>query len=230
MRLYSYCIPYDDGAAPNPYWGVCTLVICKPAIRRTAEVGDWIAGTGAKYGRLSDRKSKNMSGRLVYAMRVTEKLSMEDYDKRTRTSLINKIPDQKSPDTQRKLGDSIYDFSSGSPVQRAGVHTDENEERDLSGKFALLSKHFFYFGANAIELPLHLLPIAQQRQGHRVKLNQDHAHPFVQWVEGLGHKPGSVLGEPLLDVFANDTCSYWCAAGRAEADEDDGEDPGPGCG
>jgi len=44
--LYTYCIPYDDGAAPNPYWGICTLVICKPVIRRTAEVGDWIVGTG----------------------------------------------------------------------------------------------------------------------------------------------------------------------------------------
>lgn len=32
--LYTYCIPYDDGAAPNPYWGICTLVICKPVIRR----------------------------------------------------------------------------------------------------------------------------------------------------------------------------------------------------
>ena len=42
-KLYSYCLPYDDGAAPNPFWGTCTLVICKPAIRRTARVGDWIA-------------------------------------------------------------------------------------------------------------------------------------------------------------------------------------------
>jgi hypothetical protein len=21
-KLYTYCIPYDDGAAPNPYWGI----------------------------------------------------------------------------------------------------------------------------------------------------------------------------------------------------------------
>jgi hypothetical protein len=47
--LYSYCILYDDGAVPNPYWDVCTLVICKSAIRRTAKEGDWIVGTGSKH-------------------------------------------------------------------------------------------------------------------------------------------------------------------------------------
>jgi hypothetical protein len=39
-KLYSYCIPVDDGAAPNPFWDICTLVICKPVIRRTAQIGD----------------------------------------------------------------------------------------------------------------------------------------------------------------------------------------------
>lgn len=38
--LFSYCIPVDDGAAPNPYWGICTLVICKPRIRLAADIGD----------------------------------------------------------------------------------------------------------------------------------------------------------------------------------------------
>lgn len=69
------------------------MVICKPAIRRTAQVGDWVAGTGAKYARLADGKPKNMSGRLVYAMKITDKLSMPDYDRLTKSSLPNKIPD-----------------------------------------------------------------------------------------------------------------------------------------
>ena len=37
-RLFTYCILVDDGAAPNLFWGVCTLAICKPAIRRAAQV------------------------------------------------------------------------------------------------------------------------------------------------------------------------------------------------
>jgi hypothetical protein len=71
--LYTYTIPIDDGAAPNPFRGLCSLAICKPGIRRTARKGDWIAGLGSKTA---------LSGRLVYAMRVEEVLSLEEYDRR----------------------------------------------------------------------------------------------------------------------------------------------------
>lgn len=63
-KLYSYCIPCDDGAAPNPFEGVCTLVICKPRIRLTAEVGDWIVGTGSKRARIEKGRTINLSGKL----------------------------------------------------------------------------------------------------------------------------------------------------------------------
>ncbi|MEQ8924467.1 MAG: hypothetical protein RLO81_01575, partial [Fulvivirga sp.] len=67
MRLFSYCIPTDDGAAPNPYFEICTLTICKPVIRRNASVGDWIAGVGSK-----NVCGIDYSGKLVYAMKVTD--------------------------------------------------------------------------------------------------------------------------------------------------------------
>jgi hypothetical protein len=64
-NLYSYCILQDNGSAPNPFWGTCTLAICKPKIRKSAEVGDWLAGTGS---------SKNgFQNQLVYAMKVKKK-------------------------------------------------------------------------------------------------------------------------------------------------------------
>jgi len=59
-RLYSYTIPIDDGAAPNPFWGTCTLAICKPAIRRTAKVGNWVVGLGSK-----NAPSGDLSGKVV---------------------------------------------------------------------------------------------------------------------------------------------------------------------
>lgn len=52
--LFSYTVRYDDGAAPNPFNGLCTLAICKPGIRLHAKEGDWIAGIGptnAAHGR-----------------------------------------------------------------------------------------------------------------------------------------------------------------------------------
>lgn len=66
-RLFTYTIPVDDGAAPNPFNGMCSLAICKPGIRRVAKPDDWIAGLGSKKA-----PSGDLSGRLVYAMRVEE--------------------------------------------------------------------------------------------------------------------------------------------------------------
>ncbi len=69
MKLYSYIVTHDTGFSPNPFWGYCTLADCKPAIRRTAEVGDWIVG-------LSPKPTGN---RMVFAMQVDEILSYADY-------------------------------------------------------------------------------------------------------------------------------------------------------
>jgi hypothetical protein len=75
--LFTYTILIDDGAAPNPFRGMCSLAICKPGIRRTARKGDWIAGLGSRTA-----PSGDLTGRLVYAMRVEAVLSLEEYDRR----------------------------------------------------------------------------------------------------------------------------------------------------
>lgn len=222
-RLYSYRIPIDDGAAPNPYWGVCTLVICKPRIRQTAQVGDWIAATGAKHTRLADGSTRDLSGCLVYAMKVAEKMSMAAYDAHTHAHLQQKMPDWEHPDHRRRLGDSIYDFSEDPPKQRRGVHEAVNASTDLGGKFALLSTEFYYFGSSAILLPADLQPIAEVWQGHRVRLNEPLVAAFESWLSGIPYAPGSVIGEPTLNLFENEACSRWCATHRAEDDEHDSE-------
>lgn len=197
-RLFSYAMPLDDGAAPNPYWGVCTLAICKPQIRSTAEVGDWIVGTGSKTARQTNGTTKDMSGRVIYAMRVTQKMAMRDYDQHTREHLTGKIPDWSASDHQVRLGDAVYSWQGNVITQRLGVHGPSDKERDLSGKYALLSDHFYYFGARAIPLPEHLRPIGDTKQAHRVTLNAPFVESFVVWIDGLKHKPGSVIGEPLF--------------------------------
>ena len=88
MRLFSYTIPIDDGAAPNPFGGLCTLTICKPAIRRVAIKDDWIAGLGSMHA-----PSGDLSGRLVYAMRVDEVMSLREYDRKAPLRWPFRIPD-----------------------------------------------------------------------------------------------------------------------------------------
>jgi len=190
-RLFSYTIPIDDGAAPNPFRGLCSLAICKPKIRRVARQGDWIAGTGS-----CNAPSGDLSGHLVYAMRVEEVLSLADYDRQCRLHWLHRIPDITSPDLSERLGDCIYDFSHGHPVQRPGVHGPLNAAKDLSGLNVLVSRHFYYFGSNAPSVPAHLEEICHQTQGHRSDANDPFFDDFVRWIEGGNRKVGQLYGWP----------------------------------
>jgi hypothetical protein len=149
MTLYSYRIPYDAGSAPNPFWGTCTLTICKPRIRRTAQPGDWVAGLGAK----ASKDGRDHAGTLVYAMRVSEVLTLEEYDR----AHPEKYPDITSSDRHRHVGDNLYDFSVWPPRQRPGPHRGEDVKRDLGGLNALISDRFLYFGAEPRQIPEWLL-------------------------------------------------------------------------
>ncbi len=214
--LFSYRVRWDDGAAPNPFGERCTLVICKPGIRRIAEVGDWIAGTGAITSGLPDAEN-----RLVYAMRVTRKLTMADYDAWTHKRMPIKVPNLGSSDQRRWVGDSIYDFSTDPPRQRAGVHTEANRETDLGGTHALLSDDFVYFGRNAVWLPKDLLPIVKAGQGHKSRSNEPYVTRFAEWVRSLDSGAGTVAGDPIMWPLTLGEPSACAAGRRKEAMEDE---------
>ena len=216
-RLYSYIIPFDDGAAPNPFDGMCTLTICKPKIRSSALPGDWIAGVGSK-----NTYSGNLSGRLVYAMRVSEVVSLADYDRRAPAEWPRRIPDAGSMDLSRRLGDCLYDYSGPQILQRAGVHGPKNARRDVGGKNALIAKtEFYYFGSRAVKLPPGLSAICPTTQGHRSRKNQEHLVAFETWIRGLGLVPGQLYGWPnaVIDWKA----AAGCGGCLARADDDSGE-------
>jgi hypothetical protein len=87
-NLFSYVVDHDEGYAPHPTSRYCTLVWCKyKKYRRSpsnivelAKKGDWIVGTGG-----TSAKSAG-PGRLIYAMRVDEKMFLADYCKDKRFS------------------------------------------------------------------------------------------------------------------------------------------------
>lgn len=222
--LFSYCIPVDDGAAPNPYWGVCTLAICKPKIRRAATEGDWVVGTGSRNVPGPGGKGRlDLAGKIVYAMRVSQKLKMEEYDRMTRELLPGKVPAWNNRDCRRRVGDSIYDFSTGNPPEMRApcVHGPENMTTDLGGEYVLLSDHFYYFGDRAIELVEHLYPILKQGQGHKSWSNQPYEAGFVTWIEGLGFEPNALHGNPQIDLCDGPDAASSCAAIRRSCAEED---------
>jgi hypothetical protein len=202
-RLFTYTIPCDDGAAPNPFNGMCTLAICKPGIRQAANRDDWIAGLGSV-----NAPSGDLSGHLVYAMRVEDVLTLEQYDRLAPTRWPHRIPNVSSLALQDRLGDCIYDFSSGSPVQRESVHNAGNVATDLSGRNVLISRDFYYFGSNAIELPGHLRPICHQTQGHKSNANAPYFDAFVAWIRSMAPAPGQLYGWPdrVLEWGQDSSC------------------------
>lgn len=192
MTLYSYTIPYDNGAAPNPYWGVLTLAICKPVIRRNAQIGDWVVGTGSSNSPLGDIQNS-----IVYVMKVSDKLTMLEYDRYCRKYLKLKIPDVKNKDLRRHVGDCIYDYSNGTtPILRESVHREGNIGTDLGGMNVLLSKNFFYFGDHPIFLLEKFKSIIKSNQGHKSKSNDGIADEFIGWIKSLGIKRNTLIGEP----------------------------------
>ena len=149
MNYYSYIISRDFGFAPNPFGQYCTLATCKPTIRKKAEIGDWIFGLSRKF----------LGNKLICAMRVDKKMTFNEY--------------WNSPDFQYKkpvlngslkqmYGDNIYflDEKTKKWHQENSHHSLENGnvnehnlKRDTSGKYVLISEHFYYFGKNMIDIP-----------------------------------------------------------------------------
>jgi hypothetical protein len=67
---------------------------------------------------------------------------------------------------------------------------------DLSGRRALLSRRFVYFGRAAVPLRPDLLGIVKHGPGHKSASIAQLEEPFVAWLESLGHPWGRVLAAP----------------------------------
>lgn len=182
-KIHSYVLRYDDGGAPNPFWGICTLTICKPIIRRNAKIGDWVIGTGSKNTNLNDGAYYDFTDSLVYAMKITDIKSLKEYDEYCNRSMPKKIPNWRTKDWRLKVGDCIYDYSKGNEITiRKGVHNEANRKKDLSGQNALLSNHFYYFGLEARCLPAELKAIIKKNQGHKIIKETFLIEKFEKWI------------------------------------------------
>ena len=192
-----YVVARDFGFAPNPFHGVCTLATCKPAIRSTAQVGDWIVGMGG-----SDLKA---TGRCVFAMQVTRALSFDAYW--SDPEYLGKRP-VRSGSRKMMIGDNIYHRPSTSSEwlqadshhsQPDGKIDSHNVKRDTSINRVLISRHFFYFGSKAPFVPDDTLSKIgfQNCIGHRVYRSGE-CEPLLKWLfEVFANKLNQVSGDPF---------------------------------
>jgi hypothetical protein len=179
MRLFSYKIKTDSGFAPNPFFGALTLATCKPQIRKSKRVGDWIAGFTSK-ALCGDEVGEE---RLIYLMQVTDKIHISEYF--SHPNFQDKIPDLSRKEFIYQAGDNIYKPQGDDFIQLENRnHTQDDKSHDLSGRFVLASTNFYYFGGNPLEIPDHLrpkIPIAQSAHGS-ITHNSERASAFIKFV------------------------------------------------
>lgn len=158
-RIYFYKMTVDVGAAPCVAGKLLSLAICKPAIRRTAQCGDYVIGFAAD--------SLYRDNRLIYVAKVTDCRANGEY-----------FRDREFSGRE----DCVYAWRGHALVLRAGAqhHTEPgNALHDLgvgpgypSAK-TLLSNDFRYHPAPEsiaypLRYPLVKAAIARLGPGHRV--------------------------------------------------------------
>jgi len=153
VRIHSYVVRYDSGFAPNPFYGYCTLATCKPSIRRSASVGDWVVGSG------SNDRTVRRGGHLVHAMRVTDTLTFDEYDADPRFGPKKPF---RNGSRKQSCGDNIY-FRNGPEApwqQRDSFHSlpdgslnPDHVCRDTGVNRVLISDDFVYFGGEGPKFP-----------------------------------------------------------------------------
>lgn len=201
MRLFSYVVAQDFGFAPNPFYGFCTLATCKPKIRKGAEIGDWIIGTGSSgRGKVQDRREF-----LVYAMCVKEVKTFNEYwnDLRFR----HKRPNLKGS-LKQGYGDNIYfKNETGDWHQQDSHHSYEGGKqnchnlcRDTQADKVLISNDYFYWGGEGPKILEKFLnyngeDIRKKGSGHKNKFSPDLIEEFIKWLRSLD--TSGYVGEPL---------------------------------
>jgi hypothetical protein len=191
MRLFSYKLTNDSGFAPNPFFGNMSLATCKPRVRNSKGIGDWIAGFTSKT--LCDDEVGEE--RLVFLMQVTDKIPTSEYFHHP--NFQQKIPDLTRSEFIYQAGDNIYKPEGNDYVQILNRnHSTEHKQRDLTGRFVLISTNFYYFGRGAVEIPDHLRPEIPTGQSPNGSLthNLERAESFIKFITdnseiGVHHEP-----------------------------------------
>ena len=198
MRLYSYVVARDYGFAPNPFFGICTLATCKPQIRKRAQAGDWVIGTGSK--------RYDLGGHLVYAMKVTEALTYDEYwsDKRflqKRPNLAGSLKQafgdniyHRHPRTGRWLQENSHHSLKDGQPNRANIDHDTQVQRVLVGA------QYVYWGSTGPRIPSRFrswkgLDICCQQPGHKCIFPQGLSDAFVRWI--IPHSNNGYAGQPM---------------------------------
>lgn len=143
-------------------------------------------------------------GRCIYAMRVTNVLSFNEYWEASQYRCKRPV---RNGSRKTIVGDNIYHRAPGSHQwlqedshhsQPNGTPDPYNVQHDTQTDRVLISEHFYYFGRPAPLVPNQILRDIGYRnvRNHRV-FNMEVAGPLISWLEkSFGSRLNHVTGDP----------------------------------
>jgi hypothetical protein len=173
--IWRYVLATDAGMAPCIDNGILTLTCCKPRIRRSAQLGDWVIGF----------EPKRLGGKVAYAGQVSRVLSLGDYE----------VEHPGRADAIYRL-DSASNREASFIVLAPGYHNDVGiRTRDLNGLNALIFSPFWYWGRAAVTPPGEIGDLAHPFVGEsRMNSSPEKIKVLKDWLRSTG--PSGIRGEP----------------------------------
>lgn len=193
MKIFKYKLEHDFGLAPNPFWGTMTLAVCKGQIRRSKnlQLGDWIIGSGSQ--------AIDKRGKLLYAMEVQRKITMQEYWDDPEFNIKRPIVNGS---LAQMYGDNFYHKDeNGKWIQEPSAHSEENFttnekhlKKDTDGEFVLISNNFYYFGDNALDVPDDLKFVITDVRN--IQLHYPTKEEWTRFLEWLSQYEPGIHGDP----------------------------------
>ena len=179
IKIYFYKMIVDNGGAPCVQDGLLSLAICKPQIRSTINVGDFIIGFG----------SNALDNKLFYIAEVINKLLDGEYYKQEKYFYRD---------------DCLYSFDGQQYSRREDkkYHISNNTPNDEGNDIVLLSDNYRYFGKKSNDDYKNKYPILTKiinslKQGHRLNHNTELFKELSQLIdETFSQKQLNIL-QPL---------------------------------
>lgn len=169
----------DNGGAPCVQDGLLSLAICKPQIRSTIDIDNFIIGFG----------SNVLDNKLIYIAQVTNKLLDGEYYKQEKYFYRD---------------DCLYSFDGQQYSRREDkkYHISNNTPNDEGNDIVLLSDNYRYFGNKSSndyknKYPILTKIINSLKQGHRLNHNTELFKELSQLIdETFSQKQLNIL-QPL---------------------------------
>lgn len=191
-RLYIYKCPTDCGTAPCVDDGLYTLAICKPRIRQSAEVGDWVFAFGCN--------NEDPPNRLICIAIVSDVLTLGRYYDEPQYQ-------HRSDNIYRRRQDGHLEHGGHTPVHA----TERDRQKDIGlgpvhrQAVVLIAKDFRYFGRAGTNAWQNVAPMLARKlheeigQGHRVNHREEIEAELRQIKEMVwrDYPVGTVHGTPL---------------------------------